>query len=398
MAGGFTLRLAPEFALGRRFQLALLSFAPVDVVVEGDEAVLRDPGDYVAAVEAAARHVLERLRLGARRRNCRAGKLELKVLGEVDCCLYPPAPRLYTAGVSDYKLLQAALGVDSWVCAALRYADEVASRGAPLGGSARDLPWLAKASVFTSVRGPGGGVGKSRAQGYTLDTLGSVLLGGAAGFLGSYRLGDSQAEFYLLPEAPSDAYRGLLDYLSLGGPGESPSGNLAGLAVWLARRAPVSLDAAVGAALAAKLGEALGEAGALGYASQRIGVAKLYLVRSGGKRPMVTEGVPLTTAHLELLGGDAVRALVALAREASVAGEEGSGALAAVATCVNAALLDAANPCLSGGLQACLRDLDSLAKAPGLARRRPQLVKAAWWAARAVQGRVAKILEGCLAP
>ena len=113
---------------------------------------------------------------------------------------------------------------------------------------------------------------------------------------------------------------------------------------------------------------------------------------------MMAEGVPLTTAHLELLGGDAVRALVALAGAASVAGEEGSGALAAVATCVNAALLDAANPCLSGGLQACLRDLDSLAKAPGLARRRPQLVKAAWWAARAVQDRVTKILEGCLAP
>jgi len=399
VGGSFALRLAPEYTLGRRFQMALLSFAPGEVLVRGDEAVLESAEDYVAAVESAARHVKERLELRKARANCKGGTLELEVLGTIDCCRYPGTPKLYTAGASDYRLLQESLGVNSWICAALVYADRVLARGAPLGGQAKDLPWLAKVSLFSNVRGPGGGKGGGKkrkgAAVYSLDTLGSVLLGGAAGFLGGYRLGGGdQAEFYLLPEAPSQGYATLLDALSLGGPNKGPQGNLAGAASWLASIAPVSLEAAVGAVAAAKLAEAGGTAGGLGFRNV-LGEAKLYLVRSGGKRPLAAEGLPLTDAYLEVPGPGAVQALLRLAWEAERRRRESGGALEAVAGCLNAALLDAASPCSSTGLQGCLRDLDSLAKSPSLWRGARGVAERAAEAEKEVYRSLSALLGRC---
>ena len=404
-AQGFILRLAPEYTIGRRFQMAMLSFAPREPDILGDEARLPTLHDYLHAVNSAANHVMERLRLSKARQNCNGGKLQLGRLGSVDCCLYPGTPKLYTAGSSDKNLLKKTLNADTWICAALRYADKVLSQARPLGGSVNDLPWLAKASVFSSYRGPGGGAGETGGKKsgirYPVDTLGSILLGGAAAFLGSYKLGDTQAEFYLLPEAPSNAYRSLLDALSGGGPQQSSRGNLAGAAVWLVNQAPVSLEAAVSVMLAAKLqdvAEASSESGVV----NALGEAKLYLVRSSGRRvrssgrrPMVAEGIPLSTAHRDVMP-NAVKSLLSLAATAAKAPREvKNDAMAAVAGCINGAFLDAANPCTSTGLYNCLRDLDSLAKSPRILRSHRDLAGKARKAAESVHYDLLKALEGC---
>jgi len=384
LAGGvFRLELAPPETLGRRLQYALLSLSEdAEVDPYAGHAVFPSAGSYVELVEEAleALRPLE-LQAGAAGRRCDGARVR-----GFDCCRLHRGPSLYSAGrrgtvggaryAGDYlALAQAGLArcpyttsqgkqTLAWVHAAVSYADLVLERGAPLGGSASELPWLAKATLFGKLRAPGGGR-RPRSGGWgSLDTLGSILLGGSLAFLGSQRLGKQggSAEFLLVPDAPHPGYAVLRDLLLAGGVSSSAPVR----AARLASDYPVSLEVALAVELASELASRLGPASEAAYLLEaaRLESAATLVTVSPQQRPLVRGSLPLTTIVYRAFRPGSVRLLLRLARLARGAAAQKAlqGLRDLVGGCVNSVFLQAMAGRWGDHLAGCVRGLTAAAQ------------------------------------
>ncbi len=376
----FRLPLAPPETLGRRFQYAFLSLEPeiVTLNLEAGYAEFASPSDYVDLVDKAVQR-LSTLLLPSRQKGCNG----VTIRG-IDCCRLHRGPTLYLAGKKYGKARQgdagllAYLGFTScpapgkkgagvaWNHAALSYADMVLSRGEPLGGSAPDLPWLAKATLFSKARAAGGDVA-TRMSTLTLDTVGSVLLGGAISFAGSYRLAGKKrgelTEFYLIPDTVTSAYARLRDLMLSKG----LTGNVIAQAIRIVNELPVSTEIAIALTLAVELATQYGSASQLSRARltevEELEKAALLVTVNPQQRPMVTAATPLTMILYFTYRDTTLRQLISLARQARQYSNEVEGLDALAANCVNAAYMQASYPCGADHIAHCIRGLEAAAQA-----------------------------------
>ncbi|GAB6148793.1 hypothetical protein [Stetteria hydrogenophila] len=366
----FKLPLAPAETLGRRFQYALLSLGdPGRVTVDeaSGYAVFQSPDDYVEIVNNAL-GLISSLTVARRVK----GECTDTVRG-INCCLLHSGPTLYRIGSGDARLLASAgftacpyttsagKKTVAWNHAAVSYADAVLSRGAPLGGQARDLPWLAKATIFGKVRTTGGGSDwKKRRAEATLDTLGSILLGGAVSFLWRGRIGDSTLEAYLTPDSVNTEFGRLRDVMLFKGLQDSTVAR----AARLVNTYPVSFEVAVSIALAEDLVDNLGSAEQLAYgeAASLERAASLVMVEAQ-MRPMVRSSTPLSTVVYYTFGrnGRTVKSVMRLASTATRYANKVNGLRDAVGGCLAAIYLQAASLGAADHLSHCLRNLRSAA-------------------------------------
>ncbi|MEB2835839.1 MAG: hypothetical protein GSR80_001080 [Desulfurococcales archaeon] len=392
-SAGFKLELAPPETLGRRFQLALLSLDPglYTLNATAGYAAFTSPDDYVELVEEA---------LGALRalesespRKCKP----TQVAG-IDCCKLHRGPKLYTAGASDYTLLRSAgftrcaystsTGKESiaWSHAAVSYAAMVLDSGGPLGGAAKGLPWLAKSTVFGKVRVAGGGRqagGRRSGSQVSLDTLGSVLLGGAIAFLWSQRVGRDNLEFYLVPDAVHRGYAALRELMV----GRGLRDGVAYRAARLASELPVSIEVALALALAVELAEHYKPARELAAYTEveELERAATVVTVTPQQRPMVRSTIPLTSILYAAYDGTTLREVLALAWASRGAPRGLEGLRDAVGGCINAMFLQAMHARDSDHLSGCIRSLAALADAAhrrGLREWESRLGRLAWRLAR----------------
>lgn len=368
------MKLAPEETLGRRFQYAFASIAlarGIGVKVDPAKGVMEFPSghSYHMAVETASRYIVDAL---TQRRPISGCRSEARIHG-VDCCTLNPGPQLYAAGGKYESAIFIDAGLTAysievrgkkqvrWTHAALSYAAIVAGKRGPVGGGSYDIPWTAKATLFSKRRAPLPGIGKVR-HAVDIDTLGTILLGGALSYLGRYRAGAADIEYYLVPEYPSEGYARIRAIASLGGVGVSSDSNLAGIITWLTSGLSVSFEAALAAGVAAKIAQAAVDAEKL----DREGVAgttRLVTIRPQ-QRPMVTGSSPLTLSVALSFSGDTVSTALSLAGSVMAqmrrAPEGLLGAEHAVSRCINALFLQSQDPCWTDHLVECVRELDAL--------------------------------------
>jgi len=374
---GFALKLAPPETLGRRFQFSLLSVDPglASVDIERGIAWFNGEGDYVALVEKALKKIVDYMSTRKAPQACRGG-----IVGGINCCALDAGPRLYTAGGGDVKLFREA-GLTkcvyvtragkpnpggSWTHAAVSYAVEVVNARGPLPSPRRyNLPWLAKATLFSHIRGPPGTTERKLGD-VDINTLGSTLLGGSLSFLGSWVTGGDprrdRIEFFLVSEAVSQAYNTLRDVAVYKGYGRS----LAAIASRLAREVPVSLEIAVFLALAVKLAQKLGPVSQLSNYEDplEISSSSLLVTITPQQRPMVRSAMPLSPLLYysyrpsTLFEVDSIAENVGLLQGRGTA--QVSGLRDLLGKCISKMYLQASYP-QSEHLADCIRDLASLA-------------------------------------
>jgi len=357
------VELAPPSMLGRYLQYGFVS-----ILAERGALTAFEPGggyfeasisDYVDAVARARALIVESLMRSRPVRGCTS---ESSIEG-VDCCRLDSGPHLYTVGSeSDQRLLQrlfqgpcraAVRGKPrvTWVYAALNYAAMVEERGGPLCGEgcrSEPPPFLAKSSVFSVERRASGQGGESKHVKLSIDAIGTILLGGAIEYLGAIRTGDRSLEVFLTPVAPSPAFMALRGVAAYGGVERSLAAKLAGLV----RELGVSLEEALLYAYALQLGEAGKQVEALQGVELS---ARLQLVSTSGRRPLVAEGVPLSSALARSFSPRTLARIAALPRTGG--SDEARRALSkAVETCIHALAMEAQYPCM-GFVSDCARTL-----------------------------------------
>ncbi len=371
--GGFTLPLAPPETLGRRFQYTLFSLDPSLVEVDPlrGEAYFKDPSDYVSLVEMAL-EALEPIKVDPVK-GCKP-----KTVGPIDCCSLHSGPRLYTAGVKDSALLEKAGFTScmattrkgqarvSWNHAAVSYAEKVVEKGGPLGGSTGDLPWLAKATLFSKIRGAGGGFEPPRrrgragqAPGYTRDTLGSILLGGALSLVYVWNLKGASREIFLVPDFVNRNYHDLRSLVV----GSDWRRGVMNYAARIASELPVSFEVAVAVALATELARKYGTAWELSDISavESLEKAASLVTVAPQQRPMVVSVIPLSIVIYMAYHSSTLYALSdvvsSVIRPKSRVSEALQGVRDVVGGCINSMYLQAAYRGWSDHLSGCIRSL-----------------------------------------
>ena len=409
-SGQVRIRLLSPEMLGRRFQYAFLSFSDyAEVRPDLGEAVFPSPEEYVRTVWEALAAIVEGLSWPEPSKEGKCPRPTVSA-GEwsIDCSRLDRGPSLYQLGSkSDAAILQGAgltacayvtracKATVAWTHAAVSYALEVIRRGGPIGGGASlEVPWLARASLFSrirSVRGP------SEAKGARIDadTLGTILLGGALSYLGSWRVDSgrqaSELEFYVLPDYPSRAYRVLRQIAASGGIRD----NLAAKAVRLLRELSVSYEQALAVSVASQVYSHAAIARRAGVeVDEALAAGKLYTVQPG-RRAQVRAGVPLTNVLLRVYSEETLRSLDIFVSQATRVRdrEAGNAARNAASECVNSLFMQA----LSGGsgdlyLRDCARALAALHgydKAPPQLRRSAAILlgRLEWEATRIIRSR-----------
>ena len=371
----YKLPLAPPETLGRRFQYALLSLRPDLSTIDptGGYAIFQDQSDYLELLEEAL-DSMRKLQVGRPKGGCE------NLMG-VDCCMLHRGPSLYAAGkrgvvggqkaTGDYYIMLAAgLGkclyttgrgkkTVAWTHAAVSYVYEATSRGSPLGGGIIDLPWLAKATLFGKTRVSGGGSkgGPRSVVRPTVDTLGSILLGGSISFLWGQRLGDSTIEFYLVPEAVSEGYSTLRDLMLKQG----ITGGSIARASRLASDYPVSLEVALALTLASDLARRFGPAKKLASLRQveELERTATIVTLTPQQRPMVRSAIPLSTLVYASYSDRSIYSMLDAARYATTPGVSRNlqGIREVIGGCINHMLLQALHRRYSDHLSMCIRNL-----------------------------------------
>ncbi len=378
-----TIELAPEDSLGRRFQYAFLSYALGLISTGGvvwdplsETAEFSTPKVFVDAVNIARDAIVSFLRLNKKPRGCESVNVPE---GIDDCCLIDSGPKSYAAGgvyegtvftkafsTGDNPPLcsvkvPTAKGVTTrseWVHAAISYATLVIQKGGPLrGGKEFELPWLAKATLFGKARETYSS-SKKRVK-IDLDTLGTILLGGALSYLGRFRLGQEGVEFYIIPDSPNKEYATLRNVVAAGGLVQGPSSNIAGISAWVANNFAVSLEVAFSLALAVRIFHANITTSALEQKGVELS-AKIYNIKPQ-RRPMVTGSVPLSLNIAKAYDLRTIVGLLSFARR--ILGNKEAlqkGAASVVSNCLNALYLQSLSPCWTSYLTECVRELDSI--------------------------------------
>lgn len=376
----FKLPLAPPNTLGRRFQYAFLSLDPDKARLYPSAGYVEfgSTSDYVELVRRTVQRIARLIRAQGRR-GSRASCRVISVTDvSIDCCSLDRGPRLYRAGSrGDYGLLRS---VDlnlctrpgkrgeaiAWVHAAISYAVKVLQNNGPLGGKISDLPWLAKATLFSKARlaGPGTQPGL-RTAGLTLDSLGTVLLGGAIAYAGAETIGERREtlEFYIIPDTVAEVYITLRDLMI--GTGVLDSTLIR--AARLAKTFPVSLEAAASLVLAVSIAERYGSLEQLSSAQlaevEQLDKSALVVTVTPQQRPLVRSAVPLTTALYFQYNSRTLRLMLKVAQQLAqqvMADRELSGAADVVGVCINTLLLHVYSQDASH-LAHCIRGLESIA-------------------------------------
>jgi len=366
------IRLLDPEMLGRRFQYAFLSFADnVDVRPDLNVAIFPSREEYILTVKRALEAILESLVWPATtRRKTRCPEYAITEAGYgIECTRLDRGPSLYQAGKkSDYRTLQAA-GFNickyinqkceetvAWLHAAVSYALQVINNGGPLGGEpSYDIPWLARATLFTKIRSVRGAT-KAKDKTIDKDTLGTVLLGGALAYLGSHRVGEQQLEFYVLPEYVSKAYRALRQIAAADG----ITANLAARVARISSELSISFEQAIALVVAALAYKHVSMAESLGVSVDDVlASGKLYTIQSG-RRAQVRAGTPLPNLLLKAYSEATINRLNWFVNEAlrQRDSDAASAAKNAASTCVNSLFLQAITGA-SGELylKDCMRDL-----------------------------------------
>ena len=369
--------LAPPSTLGRLLQYAFLSLAADKATVDpaAGVAVFPSPAVYAAVVQKALDSIIRSSR-PVKRRNCKSPSLALPVLQGRDCCSLSGGPQLYAAGrreEADQAVFQAA-GLDVchtvengekrvyWNTAAVSYAVRVLRNSGPLGGDERyPMPWLAKATFFSYERAPGGGRPPNNIV--SLDTLGTILLGGSLAYTARAVVNEERrttVEAYLLPDYISEDYEAYRGIALLRG----PTGNPAEEALNLARRLPVPLEAAFALTLTSTAAS-VGERARLLRVST---AARIHLVSTGNRptRPTYQGSLLVPVDALAYYSDDTIQTLLDLARAAARGGRPMD--VEAAASCINGLFLQAQAPCQADHLAGCMRILAALAMAEGDSR------------------------------
>jgi len=388
----FKLPLAPPETLGRRFQYALLSIDPRLSKIKPMDgyAIFNDVSNYIDLVDKA----LARIRgLQVKQKSS-----EIQIRG-IDCSSLHKGPNLYAAGkkqkisgktfFGDYLILTKAgftvcpyttgkgITTIAWTHAAVSYADLVLTKGQPLMGVAEDLPWLAKATLFGKIRTASGGQAPPKTRRYSLDVLGSILLGGALSFLWSQRFGDSTVEFYLVPDVVHEGFASLRDLMLQRGLNEGTAAK----ATWLASEYPVSLEVALAIAIADDLAAKYGSASQLStlQAAEKLEKAANIMVVTPQKRPMVRSVTPLSTTiyvayeptSISSAMSTARLALQSLGAKKQKKQKELAGLRDLIGRCINSMYLQAIHCKWADHLSSCIRGLlaaSEQARRSGLAK------------------------------
>lgn len=367
----FKLPLAPPETLGRRFQYAFLSLDPLLSKLDplAGYAIFDKTDDYLELVNKA----LSAINAIRKPRVRRSGKC-VNVQG-IDCCSLHEGPTLYATGKEvsiggrtfkgDYRILALA-GLNkcpyitagnkvsfAWIHAAVSYADMVISNGSPLGGRVDDLPWLAKATLFGKMRVTGGG-GKQPIT-LTLDSLGSILLGGSIAFLLKRRINDSTLEFYLVPDSVHSGFANLRNYMLLHG--NIDEGTMA-KAVRMASDYPISLEVAISLILAGDLASKYGRASQMSYTNieELEMAATIVTVARQKNRPMIVSVIPLSMIIYLSYKPHTILSTIDLATRTKGA-KELQGFRSLIADCINSMYLQAVHKSSSDHLSGCIRGL-----------------------------------------
>ena len=373
--------LLPPNMLGRRFQYAALS-ADSSLVAAIDypagRAVFYSPDDYVSLVSILAEAIVAR----HTRRTNNNGQASVVSIGriQVSCGSLDPGPRLYRSGQPDTRILEDTIykaarlqrgvplcynttskggQIPAWTHAALTYASLVLNAGGPVGRTANRLPSLAIATLFSKQRG----AGRPRKTGkvnVSIDSLGLALLGGAASFMGRESLTGSAVELYLLPDLVSKGYWDLSDRLSDAG-GRSAVAR----AFWIHANTGASLELTVSLEAGVSLARSYGVFRGLvpREALSVLSSARLYLISSSGKRPIVRGAIVIGDLLASSYDVHLLRELEAIAsRAAAMKGKGSSQAKRAVAECVSDLFMLALDPCNQEHAYNCTRSLMTLAE------------------------------------
>jgi len=364
------IRLLDPEMLGRRFQYAFLSFADlekVDVKPDIGEAVFLDEKEYVKTVKMVLDAIIETLswpeNAEGNREKSKCLDHKINCHGAINCTSLDRGPNFYQAGGKSEKSMLKAAGLtkckyyyyDSkkkecvesigWVHAAVSYACKVIEKGGPLGGEAKyNVPRLAMASLF-SVNKIRNIIDFANSDGkmINVDTLGTVLLGGALSYLGKYTLKSGSddkktLEFYIIPDYVSRSYRALRQITALGGVKE----NLARKAINTAENLGVGFEQALALVTASLVLKHVAEARRTGVDIDNVlASGKLYTIQPE-KRPQVRAGVPLPNVLLKAYSPETLEVLDWFVSKALYAvGDIGSQVRSAAATCVNNLFLQA---------------------------------------------------------
>lgn len=376
MSSGFELPLAPAETLGRRFQYAFLSLDPDLAIVDEaqDRVLFKRISDYLDLVNKAL-NLIKQLTVS----KANIGKHSNVIVRGINCDELHEGPRLYRAGAGDYTLLEKEAKFTNcpytnprgrrkrktkvaWIHAAVSYADQVLSQGSLLGRKVDDLPWLAKATVFGKMRTVGGGQvfrEKLEASKLTLDTLGSILLGGSISFLWSQRLGDSTVEFYLVPNTVHKGYANLRNIMLARG---FSKGSVA-RAVRLVSDYPVSLEVALALTLAQDLASSLGPASQISsyMDAAELEKAATLMTVTPQQRPMVTSVIPLSIAVYAAYSDKTLKVVSYAGYSASMVLKQIPGLRDVIGSCVGSMYLQAVNCRWSDHLSLCIRNLYTMA-------------------------------------
>ncbi|MCE4624523.1 MAG: hypothetical protein F7C35_01480 [Desulfurococcales archaeon] len=375
---GVKIKLLDPEMLGRRFQYAFISFSERAYIRPSEgEVEFGSVDDFLDAVEEALKAILDGLTWPVssnRRQKC--SDLTVQVAGySIVCNRLDRGPRLYQLGSkSDFAIIRNAQldlckyvtqkcdKTVAWTHAAVSYALKVLEMEGPLNGPPEyEIPWLARATLFSKVRSVRGTV-DAKGKLIDVDTLGTILLGGALSYLGSQRLDAggrgqaSEVEFYILPDYPSKEYR-VLRQISAA---EGITGNIAARTVRLLRELTVSFEQALALSIAVAVYRHAGIAQKAGVnIDAALSSGKLYSVQPG-QRAQVRVGLPLTNVLLHSYERGTINSLEWFIDEAlrQKDKEARNAAKNAASTCLNSLFLQAVSGA-SGDLylRDCARDL-----------------------------------------
>lgn len=402
MSNPVRIALLPKEMLGRRFQYAFLSLG-IDIIYinyEQGYAEFNSSEDYVFLVEKALEQIRTSLVTQRAPRDCQG-----PILNGLSCCHLDGGPKLYKHDKDVKTAIMQSTSfkcnystssdnrIAKWTHLAVSYALEVINKDSPLN-EPKDLtvPLLARASLFSRLRGVGIKTETKKVRN-NIDTLGTVLLGGALSFLGRFNLsrkGQDQAEFYLLPDKPSETYNILREIAALQG----LSGNLAAIAIGIIKEIEVSIEAAISLALALLLYRNKERVEAIG-APSLVYDTKLYTVSPGANRPMIRGGIPLSLIFYQTYTEKTLKqlqSLLYLAGSQKLDKQTRRDLQSALSTCIHSLYLQAQNPCHGEFMVDCSRIISSIESNKNTTSIRESL----GWFLKHLDYEYAKIVRGCL--
>lgn len=363
----FSLILAPPETLARRFQYAFLSLEPdiFEFSIERDKVIFNDFSDYLELIEKALT-MIQGLQLSKPIKDCKS-----TIIQGIDCCKLHRGPSLYRAGkvyrkkgVGDYGLLysvglkdcmyKSLKGKDvvAWNHAALSYINEVLTKNAPLKRPVEDLPWLAKATLFSKVRGLGSNAGKKKNI-YDLDVLGSVLIGGSLSFLWNQRIGESRIEFYLITDTINEMFINLRSLIFQKGFEK----NMIARTAKIINNIPIAPEIAIALTLASELADKYGSAKQITSFTEIVELeraASIMLLTPQQNRPMMRSIIPLTTLIYFSYSDATIKTLIDLSLQTDKDLRDILG------KCINAMYLQALHTRNADHLATCIRDIKTL--------------------------------------